>query len=60
MKIQYFQSNYQWYFHIRARNGKIIAQSEGYRRKSSCLRTIEIFTHAQRGLLRAKVEQVKS
>ena len=55
MKIQYFQSNYQWYFHIRARNGKIIAQSEGYRRKSSCLRTIKLFAP-----LNAKIEQVQS
>lgn len=28
----------QWYFHILASNGKIVAQSEGYKRKASAVK----------------------
>ena len=43
MKIQFFKNkNKQWYFRIVARNGKIVAQSEGYKTKQGCLKTIDI------------------
>ena len=29
-----------WYFHLRARNGRIIAQSKGYKRRAKALATI--------------------
>lgn len=32
----------QWYFRIKAANGEIIAQSEGYTRKESALTTIHL------------------
>lgn len=46
MKIEYWKSpkNGQWYFAIIARNGKTVAQSEGYKRKASCLKTAELIT----------------
>ena len=31
----------QWYWHLKSRNGKILAQSEGYERKSKCLLNIQ-------------------
>lgn len=30
----------QWYFHVRAANGRIVAQSEGYRTKAGMRRGI--------------------
>jgi uncharacterized protein YegP (UPF0339 family) len=30
----------QWYFHLKAKNNKIIAHSEGYRNKKSCYKAI--------------------
>jgi len=33
--------NGEWYFNLRGRNGKIIAQSEGYKRKASALKGIK-------------------
>jgi uncharacterized protein YegP (UPF0339 family) len=42
MKFIYWKSDNdgQWYWHLRASNGKIIAQGEGYRRKRDLLHTI--------------------
>lgn len=36
-KFELFQSNknQQWYFHLKAGNGEIICQSEGYKSKQS-------------------------
>lgn len=40
MKIEIFKSTSgQWYFHIIATNGEIVASSEGYRNKTDCLKT---------------------
>jgi Domain of unknown function (DUF1508). len=41
MKVVIFKSktNGQWYFHVTSKNNKIIAQSEGYKRKSSAVKT---------------------
>lgn len=36
-----------WYFHIKAKNGEIVASSEGYKRKSSCLKTVEAIRRAK-------------
>ena len=33
--------NEQWYFHFLASNGKIIAQSEGYKRQGSVTKAIK-------------------
>lgn len=38
-RIEVFNSNGYWYFHILARNGKIVAPSEGYSRRGSALKT---------------------
>jgi hypothetical protein len=41
LRLIIFQSqrNNQWYFHIKALNHKIIASSEGYKKRSAALRT---------------------
>lgn len=33
--------NNQWYFHLKARNGRIILQSEGYLERRKCLMGVE-------------------
>jgi uncharacterized protein YegP (UPF0339 family) len=42
MKFIFWKSDKdgQWYWHLRATNGKIIAQGEGYKRRSDLLKTI--------------------
>ena len=42
-KILWWKSptNSDFYFHIVAGNGRIVAQSEGYKQKASMLRTID-------------------
>lgn len=38
-KFEYWKAkNGQWYFRLRAANGKVVCQSEGYTRKHSCLK----------------------
>lgn len=32
----------QWYFHLRARNGRILCASELYRNKQNCLKTAKL------------------
>ena len=40
--IEIFQSNGgQWYFHVKGDNGEILAQSEGYTRKSDALQRLK-------------------
>lgn len=42
MKWYIFQgADKQYYFHLRARNGKIVLQSEGYKRKQSIYKCID-------------------
>lgn len=49
-RITLFQgTNAQWYFHIRARNHKIIAQSEGYKTRASALKTIRVLANQPSG-----------
>lgn len=42
MKFEYWKSKGQWYWHLRAGNGEIIASGEGYRRKADLLHTISL------------------
>lgn len=51
MKFEWFQStsNNQFYWRLRAKNGEIICQSEGYVRKSQCLKTIESIQNGAHG-----------
>jgi len=43
MKIELFRDKMgQWRFRVLARNHKIIAQSEGYNRKASAVKTINL------------------
>lgn len=40
-KFEVFENHVDsWYFHLKATNGKIIAQSEGYSRKRNALKGI--------------------
>jgi uncharacterized protein YegP (UPF0339 family) len=46
MKIQIFRSGLSaanWYFRILAKNGKIIAQSEGYKSRKGAIKTAKLF-----------------
>lgn len=41
MKFEYWKANNgNWYFRLKASNGEIVAQSEGYVNESDCLNTI--------------------
>jgi uncharacterized protein YegP (UPF0339 family) len=43
MKFEYWKAkDKKWYWHLRAKNGKIIAQGEGYRRKADCWKVIDL------------------
>ena len=44
----------QWYFHLKAGNGQIIAQSEGYTRKSNALNGI---ASVKKNAGKAKIER---
>lgn len=40
-KWEFFKGNRgKWYFHLKAANGKILCQSEGYSTKKGCLKGI--------------------
>jgi len=43
MKIQIFKAYSGWFFHIKGRNGKIVAQSEGYKTKKGAFKTASLF-----------------
>jgi uncharacterized protein YegP (UPF0339 family) len=42
-KFEYWESKKdgQWYFHLKAKNGEIIAQSQGYTTKDNCINGIQ-------------------
>jgi uncharacterized protein YegP (UPF0339 family) len=43
LKFEIYQGkNKQWYFRIKSSNGKIIAQSEGYAKKSNLIKTVNV------------------
>ena len=42
-KYEYWQgATKEWYFPLKAKNGKIVLQSEGYKTKRACLDTIKL------------------
>lgn len=44
MKIELFENvRGEWMFHIKSRNGKIIAVGESYEKKAGALRTARLF-----------------
>lgn len=43
MKIEIFKVSAGWYFRIKGRNGKIIAQSEGYKTRRGAVKTASLF-----------------
>lgn len=53
LKINVWESKGLWYFHVKADNGKIIAASEGYKKKASAMKTIY---RLQDGLSKATVK----
>ena len=58
MKFQYYQSskNDEWYWRLRASNGKIIADGgEGYKKKAECIERIQ---DIREGAGSASVEEV--
>jgi hypothetical protein len=45
LRIEYWKAaDKKWYFHFKARNGKILAASKGYDRLRSILSTMCLFT----------------
>lgn len=42
--VEVFKSfdNKQWYFRVRARNGEILCQSEGYKNKKDCEKALSV------------------
>ena len=48
MKFEYWKStaDKMWYWHLKGRNGEIIAQSEGYTREASCVDAIALVKDA--------------
>jgi uncharacterized protein len=57
MKFQIFKSkkNKQWYFRLVARNGKIVAQSEGYKGKHGAKNGV---ASIQKGAANAKIVEL--
>ena len=49
LKVSIFRSpaNEQFYFHIRAKNGKIVCASESYKSKQACLKTVRMLMEAK-------------
>lgn len=41
MHFEIFKSKDQFYFRLVARNGQTVAQSEGYKTKQSCTKTVK-------------------
>lgn len=49
MKFEIFKgSDNQWYFHLRAANGEIVLQSEGYVRKAGAQNGIKVIKRSVR------------
>jgi len=43
MKVYIFERFSGWYFHIKGKNGRIIAQSESYKRKAGATKAAKLF-----------------
>ena len=58
-KFEYWQSSHdqKWYFHLKAANGRIIAQSQGYKEKGDCKSAIDSVKNSAAS---ASVESVES
>jgi uncharacterized protein YegP (UPF0339 family) len=61
MKIEYWQStrNSKWYFHLKAKNHKIVAQSEGYEDRQDCLKTISMLVGIKSWTVQPKKSDVE-
>jgi len=46
LRIKLFKSKGQWFFRVVANNGRIVAQSEGYKQRQSCTNTAGLFCYA--------------
>lgn len=46
--------NEQFYFHLKARNGKLVLQSEGYKTKQACVKTAKLIAAAEITLMKTK------
>jgi uncharacterized protein YegP (UPF0339 family) len=46
MTFELFKSKKLFYFRIKAKNGRIIAQSEGYKTKRGVTKTVGVFMNA--------------
>lgn len=55
MKYEIFKRGTQWYWRLKAANGKIIAQGEGYHNKGDALSTIDLIQNSGQ----AEIHQVE-
>ena len=58
-KFEYWESQKdgQWYFHLKAENGKVIAQSQGYTTKKNCINGIDSIKN---NALTARTEEIEN
>jgi len=58
-KFEYWESKKdgQWYFHLKAENGKVIAQSQGYTTKDNCINGIDSIKN---NALTARTEEIEN
>lgn len=42
MTFEVFKSGTEWRFRVKAKNGEVIAQSEGYKNKKDCESTVGV------------------
>jgi uncharacterized protein YegP (UPF0339 family) len=56
LRIKFFRSlvNEQFYFHIKASNGKLVVQSEGYKTKQAAQKTAKLIAAAKFVLVEKK------
>lgn len=56
MKFRAWKFGKRWFFHLKAKNGEIVLQSEGCKNKQDALDTIALI---KQGAFNAKVEVLK-
>lgn len=58
MQFEFWKSESSglWYWHLRGKNGRIVAASEGYNSKSACVRTIEVIREGARSAVVQRFE----
>ena len=60
LSFQRFQgANKQWYWRLRSKNNKIVAQSEGYTRERDCVRSILKIQKLATHMAAANVEDIQ-